>query len=91
MLENEPLISLYQDFINDSPILSVQPVTRQTLLLAAQIRAQSAARISLADAIHLATASLNRCHAFLTNDYRLVRQKMDGLEILLLEHFVKNL
>lgn len=88
IVENESLISLYQDIIQDSPVLSVQPVTRQTLVLAARIRAQSTSRISLADAIHLATANILHCHSFLTNDRRLLRQKLDDLEILLLEDLV---
>ena len=87
MVGNESLISLYQNFINNSQLLSVQSVNRQTLILAAKIRAQSASRISLADTIHLATANITQCHSFLTNDRRLARQKMEGLEILLLENF----
>ncbi len=88
IIENNSLISLYQDIIQDSPALSVQPVTRQTLILAAHLRAQSTARISLADAIHLATANIIQCHSFLTNDHRLLRQKLNNLEILILEDFV---
>lgn len=90
ILQNDSLISLYQDIIRDSSVLSVQPVTRQTLILAARIRAQSTSRISLADAIHLATANIMQCHSFLTNDRRLLRQKLDNLEILLLENFAGN-
>jgi len=88
MVENDTLISLYKDFIQDSPVLSVQPVTRQTFLNAARIRAQSTSRISLADAIHLASANIVQCHSFLTNDRRLLRQKLDNLEIILLENCV---
>jgi len=88
ILGDESLISLYQDVIHDSPVLSVQPVTRQILILAARVRAQSTSRISLADAIHLATADFSQCCSFLTNDRRLFRQKFDNLEILLLENFL---
>ena len=90
MLENESLITLYQDIIQDSPVLSVQPVTRKPLTIAARIRAQSIARISLADAIHLATANIIQCHSFLSNDRRLLRHNQDNLEILFLEDFVEN-
>jgi len=88
IVDNESLISLYQDIIQNSPVLSVEPVTRQTLILAARIRAQSTSRISLADAIHLATANILRCHSFLTNDRRLLRQELDNLEIFLLEDLI---
>ena len=55
-------------------------LTRQTFLNAARIRAQqSTSRISLADAIHLASANIVQCHSFLTNDRRLLRQKSDNL------------
>lgn len=88
MLEDESLVTLYQDFVSDSPVLSVQAVTRQIFIFAASIRAKSVSRISLADAIHLATAKDAGCHTFLTNDNRLLRQKIDNIEIVLLESFL---
>lgn len=88
MLEDESLVALYKDFLSESPFLSVKTVTRQILISAASIRAKSVSRISLADAIHLATAKVAGCHIFLTNDNRLLRQNIDNLEIILLKSFL---
>lgn len=59
----------YHAAISRSPELSVVPVSRAVLIEAAAIRAET--RAPLADAIHLATARLSDCTAFVTNDERL--------------------
>ncbi len=53
----------------DSRFLRVMPVTRDVILEAARIRAGSG--IKLPDAIHVATANLADCNAFVSNDKRL--------------------
>jgi predicted nucleic acid-binding protein len=49
--------------------LLVQPVSREVLIEAARMRA--ALRLTLPDAVHVATAHLAGCQTFLTNDRRL--------------------
>lgn len=53
----------------DSKFLRVIPVTRDVILEAARVRAASG--IKLPDAIHLATAKIAACQAFVSNDKRL--------------------
>lgn len=87
-VKNNSLISLYQSLIQDSEVLSVPPITRPILENAALIRAQSTSRISLADAIHLATANIHKCQFVITNDKRLARNKLPEIEIYLLDDFI---
>ncbi|MCI5158055.1 MAG: type II toxin-antitoxin system VapC family toxin [Candidatus Electrothrix sp. AUS1_2] len=88
LVQDESLVALYQSVIQNSSVLSVHPLNRQLLIRAARTRAQTASRISLADAVHLATARSMQCHSFLTNDRRLLRQQPDDLAIILLEHLI---
>ena len=88
LVQDESLIALYQSVIQNSSVLSVHPLNRQLLIRAARTRAQTASRLSLADAVHLATACSMQCHSFLTNDRRLLRQQPDDLAIILLEHLI---
>ena len=48
----------------------IDTISRQILIEAAHLRAKSRP-LSLPDAIHFATAQLNDCQTFLTNDKRL--------------------
>lgn len=62
-------IKAYSDAIQPRHFLIVPPVDRAVLVRAAELRAQHL--IKLPDAIHAATAILNRCELYLTNDQRL--------------------
>jgi predicted nucleic acid-binding protein len=70
MDNNTALQEAYQNALQSSNSLSVVPVSRQILVLAARLRARSAV-LRLPDAIHVATAQSNRCETLLTNDHRL--------------------
>lgn len=59
-LQYEQLLSV------TSPWLQVAPISRQTLVLSAQLRAQR--RLKLPDAIHLASAIMTKCSHFLSRD-----------------------
>ncbi|WP_339762750.1 type II toxin-antitoxin system VapC family toxin [uncultured Hoeflea sp.] len=65
--------ALVRDYLrllaSDSTFLRVIPVTREIILEAARVRAGT--RIKLPDAIHLATAKIGQCQAFVSNDKRL--------------------
>jgi predicted nucleic acid-binding protein len=71
------IVEAYLALLKDRRSLSVPPVTRETLVEAARLRARS--RIKLPDAIHAATALQKGCSSFLTNDDRL---RIEGLEVL---------
>lgn len=59
----------YSAVLSGQEQIEVVPVTRDILVDAARLRAESGMR--LADAIHVATALRHGCHVFLTNDHRL--------------------
>jgi len=67
---NDHLQQVYQDTIQSSDNLDVIPISREVLINAAKIRAQSTT-IHLPDAIHLASARIWNCSSFITNDKRL--------------------
>lgn len=56
----------YRTFLTPTPALEVIPISRDILEEAARVRATT--KLKLPDAIHLATAKLNGCDSFLTND-----------------------
>lgn len=60
--------------------MSVTPVDREVLIEAARLRALH--RVTLPDAVHLATASIHGCAVFLTNDRRI--RAVPGLEVVYL-------
>jgi predicted nucleic acid-binding protein len=70
MDNNHHLEIIYLETIQSSDNLEVIPIDRQILIEAAKMRAQSTT-IHLPDAIHLATARINHCSSFITNDKRL--------------------
>ncbi len=74
----------YQEALRTTGGLLVRPVTRDVLVEAARVRAISGVR--LPDGIHAATAALERCEAFLTNDQRL--RGLSGFSVLLLSDIV---
>lgn len=64
------LANIYSELFAPQIGYTTCPVDRNTLLEAARLRAVHAA-IKLPDAIHIATARLQRCKAFLTSETRL--------------------
>jgi predicted nucleic acid-binding protein len=72
--ERITLASRYGDMIQARPELSVVPVDRSILILAAHVRKDALLKdrsIKLPDAIHLATAEQSGCGIFLSDDKRL--------------------
>jgi predicted nucleic acid-binding protein len=68
----------YLQVLQPSPSLHMAPVSRDVLLAAARLRAETG--LKLPDAIHAATAQLMGCEQFLTNDARVT--SLPGLAIL---------
>ncbi len=69
MEQNHKAQDIYQEALRTSNGLEIVPVSREILIEAARIRAQSGHK--LPDAIHLGTAYMNKCTVFLTNDKRI--------------------
>jgi predicted nucleic acid-binding protein len=69
----------YLRALQPSPSLQIAPISRDILVAAARLRAETG--MKLPDAIHAATARLNDCTDFLTNDARFTA--IPGLRILL--------
>ncbi|RYG38128.1 type II toxin-antitoxin system VapC family toxin [bacterium] len=63
---NKPLIHAYE-LILELPGIRVEPLTWPILRHAAELRAGSSS-LKMPDAIHIATADLTGCDAFITND-----------------------
>lgn len=59
----------YLQLLQSTTSLHVVPVSREVLIAAAQLRADTT--LKLPDAIHVATAQLTGCVCFLTNDTRI--------------------
>lgn len=70
MIGNRVIENVYLDMLQTSASFQVVAISRQILIEAARLRAKSRL-LSLPDAIHFATAQLNECQTFLTNDKRL--------------------
>jgi predicted nucleic acid-binding protein len=70
-----------QAMLLSNPRLTAVPITRQTLIESARLRATTS--LKLPDALHLATATLAGCDMFLTNDTRF-RLSTRAIEVLLL-------
>ena len=64
--DNEKTAEAYISLFNSGRELIVVPVTQDVLLRAARVRAKS--RMSLPDAIHVATAEIVGCTVFVTED-----------------------
>jgi predicted nucleic acid-binding protein len=71
MLGQTDLAAQYENLFRSRSIFEALPITLEILSEAAHIRAQRVS-IPLPDAIHLATARLARCAAFLPADKRLM-------------------
>jgi predicted nucleic acid-binding protein len=63
------LQAAYLELLRDRAGLRIVPVSREVLIESARLRAIEAMR--LPDGIHFATARLQRCEAFVSNDLRL--------------------
>jgi predicted nucleic acid-binding protein len=73
------LVELYRFHIYDKdPFQRIIPVTREVLDRAANVRSENAG-IKTPDAIHLATALIQKCSVFVSNDLRLVSALRRGL------------
>lgn len=64
--QNQPEQQAYREFLTSTSVLQVVPISKEILEEAARLRATT--KLKLPDAIHLATATLNGCDCFLTND-----------------------
>jgi predicted nucleic acid-binding protein len=82
---NHELRVTYERLLSHSPVFSVLPVTREILVGASEIRARH--RLRLPDAIHVATAQMNHCSCFLTNDTRL--RSVPGMRVLILSDVIR--
>jgi predicted nucleic acid-binding protein len=71
-------VESYISLLGGLPRFPVIPISRQILLSAAQLRAET--RLKLPDAIHLATAKWAGCSAFVTNDRQI--KGGDGVRII---------
>lgn len=77
------LVDVYDELITDSAFLQVFRVDREILTQSALLRSQR--KISLADAIHVATAINNKAHIIITNDKKM--QVPENLKKLTLSDF----
>lgn len=68
----------YMQILHPSASLQIVPVTRDILVTAARLRAET--NLKLPDAIHVATAQFTGCAQFLTNDAHV--KTIPGLTIL---------
>lgn len=64
------LCASYELLLDSTEVFETKPVDRNVLVEAAKVRAKQT-RIKMPDAIHIATAQLNNCAAFVTADKRL--------------------
>lgn len=69
--ENEFIANTYREFLYNSSTLQIIPIDRTILEYAAQIRATNSSSFKLPDSIHLASAALSECYAFITNDKKI--------------------
>ena len=76
---NQPLISTVNDLMSNG-LVEVLPITANTMLQYGHVRAQ--AKVSPADAIHLASAAEALVDLFLTNDRRLRGLSVPGIKFI---------
>jgi predicted nucleic acid-binding protein len=79
------LITAYEQALLASNML-LMPITQSILRQAAHVRAQS--RLKTPDAIHVATAQLEHCDIFLTNDKAL--QRIPSLNSIVINEFLDS-
>ncbi|MBR8827776.1 MAG: PIN domain-containing protein [Gomphosphaeria aponina SAG 52.96 = DSM 107014] len=85
-LQNQDLVQeeIYKQAISSRASLAVIPISREILIEAAQLRAS--VKLKLPDAIHAATARLNQCSSFITNDKNF--EKVPGISVILLSEIM---
>ena len=64
--QNQAGLDAYRQFLTSTTVFQSVPISKDILEEAARICATT--KLKLPDAIHLATATLNNCDSFLTND-----------------------
>lgn len=74
-----------EDFLSTFPNLHIKSVDYEIAFQAAKLRARHNLRTP--DAIHIATALVNSCDAFISNDISLLRVSDSKLKVLILDHF----
>ena len=80
----QDLVQVYLQTFLPRPYLEVASIDNATLIVSANIRAQSG--IKLPDAIHAATALTHQCTAMLTNDAGFKR--LSGIDLFLLSEWI---
>jgi len=75
------LAARLENALRHGPWLDLLPISRSVLVRAAELRARY--RVKTPDALHLATALLRGCGAFVTNDRRI--PEIEGLQIVRLK------
>lgn len=85
-LEARDVIDKFDQLLAPESVLKVMPIDRPVLRLAAELQAKLG--IKLMDSIHVATAKLNECDLFLTDDERLGRRIESELRWLRLSEVV---
>lgn len=65
--------------------LDYVPMDLEVAIRAGRLRAQCGSKLSTADAIHLASAVVVGADVFITNDHTLLKFKVDGLKVQLLD------
>ena len=73
---DDGLVARYEAMMRTSRWLTVEPVSRQVVLIAGHLRAVAA--LKLPDALHLATAIASGCSHFLTEDKALLNLGRNG-------------
>ncbi|NES93533.1 MULTISPECIES: type II toxin-antitoxin system VapC family toxin [Okeania] len=87
LIENNTEVCLiYENAIQNSQLLKVVPINRKILIESARLRTMI--NLRLPDAIHGATAILNGCETFLTNDKRL--EALSGINVLILSNLLSS-
>lgn len=66
---DDGLLATYRDLFSQPELIECAPITREVLERSGEIRATDGGK--LADAIHLATAEVGGCKAFLSSDRRI--------------------
>ena len=72
---NQELVESYLDCLQASSNLTLIPVSKNVLITAAKFRSKHGPSVKLPDAIHLASALIHGCTAFISNDKRLTSLK----------------
>lgn len=69
------------NFLNEQRLIYIEPL-KDTLILAAELRAANSAKLELGDAIHLASALAAGADTFITNDQNLLKLQVKDLKVI---------